>query len=194
MIRQSPELEFSDWLSPLAGAEEVSTIYVPVRMPTQNIAEQWHPFQRSKNVHMIHEIVRLSAENMFDRDELPIVWEWPDGPLKSGNITRRWFMHNWAKNVLHIKTKPRRDEATIIHILQVPDGRIAIHVHSRLPRLTDPDGVKMKWLVDGLVHMQFMRDDSQRYVYSVTQSQEKLLAVGELKKQGREHEALPWDD
>tara|TARA_R110000765_G_scaffold376382_1_gene467129 strand:- start:243 stop:494 length:252 start_codon:yes stop_codon:yes gene_type:complete len=53
------------------------------------------------------------------------------------------------------------------------DSPISIHVHSIRKRLTDPDGISCKAVIDGLVHSGILIDDSPTYVKEVTYSQEK---------------------
>ena len=50
---------------------------------------------------------------------------------------------------------------------------ISIHVHSIRKRLTDPDGLSCKAVIDGLVRCGILKDDSPKYVKEVTYSQEK---------------------
>jgi len=52
------------------------------------------------------------------------------------------------------------------------DQKCRIHVHSRRRRLADPDGISAKAAIDGLRLGGLLKDDSARYVKSVTFSQE----------------------
>ena len=53
------------------------------------------------------------------------------------------------------------------------DSPISIHVHSIRKRLTDPDGISAKAVIDGMVRCGILKDDSPTYVKEVTYSQEK---------------------
>ena len=49
-----------------------------------------------------------------------------------------------------------------------------LHVHSRRYRLADADGLSAKAVIDGIVQAGLLKDDSTKYVKSVTYSQEKI--------------------
>jgi hypothetical protein len=202
LITPYPEGDFANWLDPIWNSQEVEVIYIPLRMPTHNVAGNWSPFERKDAVSFIHEAVRISAENMFDRNEVPEEWEWLESPKADPIITRTWFLRRWVRLVLgrgnkknlNATHKLRRDECTIVDLRTASDGRWVVHIHSRLQRLTDPDGVKLKWLVDGLIKCQFFPDDSAMYIYSVTQSQEKLPTDKEMLDSGKaSRENLYWE-
>jgi len=53
------------------------------------------------------------------------------------------------------------------------DVRCSIHLHSKRHRLTDADGVCAKYVIDALIHVGLLRDDSPRWVSKVSFSQEK---------------------
>jgi hypothetical protein len=48
-----------------------------------------------------------------------------------------------------------------------------IHVHSYRKRLTDPDGICGKYVIDGLIHAGILPDDSAQEVHEVSFSQEQ---------------------
>jgi len=50
---------------------------------------------------------------------------------------------------------------------------VNIHVHSTRKRLADADGISAKAAIDGLIHAKILRDDSPKFVQSVTFSQEQ---------------------
>lgn len=50
---------------------------------------------------------------------------------------------------------------------------ISLHIHSVRKRLTDPDGVSAKAVIDGIVKAGLLPDDSARYIEEITFSQEK---------------------
>ena len=60
--------------------------------------------------------------------------------------------------------------------MQAFDKAVDINIHSKRHRLTDADGLCAKWVVDSIVDAGILRDDSPRYVKSVTFSQEKIGA------------------
>lgn len=51
--------------------------------------------------------------------------------------------------------------------------RYRIHVCARRKRLTDPDALCIKWVIDGLVKAKIIPDDSAKYVREVSYTQEK---------------------
>ena len=51
--------------------------------------------------------------------------------------------------------------------------RCNIHIHSKRKRLTDPDGVSGKAVLDGIVASGILQDDSAKFVKEVSKSQEK---------------------
>jgi len=51
-------------------------------------------------------------------------------------------------------------------------SRCSIQIHSKRPRLTDPDGVSAKAAIDGLRASGVLIDDSAKYVKEVSYSQE----------------------
>lgn len=53
------------------------------------------------------------------------------------------------------------------------DPPIRIHFHSLRHRLADSDGISGKAAIDGMVKAGILKDDSAKYVKSVTHSQEK---------------------
>ena len=53
------------------------------------------------------------------------------------------------------------------------DSHCRIHLHSKRKRLTDPDGISGKAVLDGLVYGGILPDDSAKQIESVTFSQEK---------------------
>ena len=52
-----------------------------------------------------------------------------------------------------------------------------IHIHSKRHRLTDPDGVCAKYVIDGLIHCGLLPDDSPHWIQSITFSQEKIAST-----------------
>jgi len=59
------------------------------------------------------------------------------------------------------------------------DKRRCIHVHSNRHRLTDPDGISAKAVIDGLREASVLVDDTARYVKEVSFSQALVEADGE---------------
>jgi len=185
--------QFHNLVETLSRVSEVECLYIPWPMPLYNQVTQWGRMQRHSNVKFIHEAVRLSTEHMFDREDIPLEWEWgsEECPLVSPNITLKWFDERWQAQVLAKKFKKGPNgrkiitpldhrECTVVELLQDPeDARYWIHVHNIRNRDHDEDGVATKWLVDGLVHAGFFPDDRKRYVAGVTQSQAK---PGDRKK------------
>jgi len=170
---------FEEMRESLRHATEVERIVIPWVMPTLNKAQNWHPFARAKNVHMIHEAVRLSSEHMFDREPLPDTWEWlsldKDGasscPLVSGWVKSSWFIEAWHKSVLGRRSIEPHGTGTIIELFKLEDGRTHVHIHSLLTKLRDSDGTYTKHAIDGLVHAQFFKDDSPEYMTGPTKTQ-----------------------
>jgi hypothetical protein len=54
--------------------------------------------------------------------------------------------------------------------------RCNIHVHSKRKRLADPDGISVKFVIDGLVKSNILRDDSCEFIEKISFSQEKINA------------------
>ena len=54
------------------------------------------------------------------------------------------------------------------------DTQCCIHIHSLRYRLTDPDGISAKAVIDGLVKTGILTDDTAKQVKEVTFSQEKI--------------------
>ena len=54
------------------------------------------------------------------------------------------------------------------------DTRVSINVHSLRYRLTDPDGISAKAVIDGMVKAGILADDTSKQVEKVTFSQEKI--------------------
>lgn len=210
------ESNFKAMLRMLQQAEEIEVLCIPWRMPLHNEVTQWHRMQRAQNAHFIHEAVRLSAEHLFDREDVPDKWEWgsldKDGnlscPVVDPNITRRWFNQRWAKVVLakrhrkDRKTKKKlppvldESEATIVEMLSEPDGRTHIHVHTMTTKPHDEDGVHVKYLIDGLRKAGLLTDDDTRYVSGVTQSQGPAVRGRSTPKSGapkERHEPTPHE-
>jgi len=50
---------------------------------------------------------------------------------------------------------------------------ISIHIHSIRNRLTDPDGLCAKYVVDAIVSAGILSDDSAKEIYRISYSQEK---------------------
>lgn len=157
-------------------AVEVDRVVVPLIPPTLNDAQNWHPMQRMKIVRAIHEAVRLSVENMFDRQPWPDQWEWGSGeaPLKDGWVSKEWFLKYWHKNVLTRKTYEPAGTGTIIEIMRLGDNRHHVHFHVMLARLRDPDQTYIKHMLDGLVHAGMFEDDNARIIAGVTKTQQKV--------------------
>jgi len=170
--------------------EPYERIYVPTLFPTQNVVMGWHPLQRSKSVSAIHKMVELCAESYMGEVKLPddYTFDWAESGLVNNQELRwDWFQKWWLKSVLglgksrkvkgkRVKSQPRplkEGTHTIIELHHV-GNKTAIHVHSVRARLTDEDGVSCKAIVDALVCAGFFPDDRAKYVYSVTQSQEKI--------------------
>jgi hypothetical protein len=53
------------------------------------------------------------------------------------------------------------------------DSPVRVHFHSLRHRLADSDGISGKAAIDGMVKANLLKDDSAKYVKSVTHSQEK---------------------
>ena len=51
--------------------------------------------------------------------------------------------------------------------------RACLHIHSYRKRLTDPDGVSAKAVIDGIVKAGLLPDDSTEYIAQVSYGQEK---------------------
>lgn len=205
---------FRRMLEMLRQAEEIEVLCVPWRMPLHNEVTNWHRMQRAANAHFIHEAVRLSAEHMFDREDVPDRWEWAatdrDGnnscPLATNEVTRKWFNGRWAKQVLAKKSRKDRKtkkkmppvlderEATIVEMLSEPDGRTHIHVHTMTVRPHDEDGVHVKYLIDGMRKAGLIVEDDTRYVSGVTQSQGPVSQPKPKKSDPpRRHEPTPHE-
>jgi len=54
------------------------------------------------------------------------------------------------------------------------DSQVDIIVHSKRHRLTDEDGLSAKWVIDSIVGIGILEDDSPKEVRSVSFSQEKI--------------------
>ncbi len=54
-------------------------------------------------------------------------------------------------------------------------ARCNIHVHSKRKRLADPDGISAKFIIDGLVKSNVLRDDSCEFIEKISFSQEKAV-------------------
>jgi len=50
------------------------------------------------------------------------------------------------------------------------DQRVCIHVHSKRRRLTDPDGIYAKAVIDGLTSGGILLDDSAKFIKEVSNS------------------------
>jgi hypothetical protein len=159
-----------------ASAQETDRILVPLIPPTLNDAQNWHPMQRAKIVHMIHEAVRLSTEHMFDREPWPEEWEWGSGdaPLVGGWVTRAWFIERWHTQVLRRKTCEPAGTGTVIEILRLGDNRHHVHFHVMLAKLRDEDQTYTKHMLDGLVHAGMFPDDNHRVIEGVTKTQQQV--------------------
>lgn len=197
MKLQSVDSQFHHMVAAFNQVREVECIYIPWPMPLNNQVTQWGRMQRHQNVKFIHEAVRLSSEHMFDREDIPLEWEWlAEGcPKVDNRVTLKWFDERWQAQILAKRFQkgpngrkiiPPLDhrECTVVELLRSPDDpRYWIHIHNIRVREHDEDGIATKWLVDGLRLVGFFPDDKKRYVASVTQSQakpkgkEKLLLV-----------------
>ena len=54
------------------------------------------------------------------------------------------------------------------------NSQCSINIHSKRFRLTDPDGVSAKAVIDGMVRAGLFADDSAKQITEVTFSQEKI--------------------
>ena len=61
------------------------------------------------------------------------------------------------------------------------DTPCGIHIHSLRHRLTDPDGISGKAVIDGLVHAGVFTDDTTEQIKEITFSQEKIGKTEEEK-------------
>mgnify|MGYP001614894921 CR=1 FL=1 len=52
------------------------------------------------------------------------------------------------------------------------DKKFCINIHSKRRRLTDPDGISGKAVIDGLAEGGIFADDSSKYIQKVSFSQE----------------------
>lgn len=54
------------------------------------------------------------------------------------------------------------------------DTRVSINIHSRRYRLTDPDGISAKAVLDGMVKTGILADDTAKQIKQITFSQEQI--------------------
>ena len=86
----------------------------------------------------------------------------------------------FVKNQLSVSTpnvEPcTRNEAARANAAEAFDAPVSIHIHSLRNRPADADGLCAKWIIDSLVEVGLLADDSPRQVKSVTFSQEQIGA------------------
>lgn len=149
-------------------------IAIPLEFPRNNDVLKWLPVTRKVAVQLIKEAVRVSAENVFTKHPTPkFSWEWEECWLANKMVKWDWFVGRWKKIVLCDRKVMRPESWTFAELHRTRTGLHHIHVHSVRARLTDPDGISSKALLDGLVSAGFFPDDNRNYIHGVTHSQEK---------------------
>ena len=66
------------------------------------------------------------------------------------------------------------DEAAKANEIKKIDAQVSIHLHSKRHKLADADGLCAKWVIDSIVSVGILQDDSPKEVKSVSYSQEKV--------------------
>jgi len=58
-------------------------------------------------------------------------------------------------------------------LIKTKDKKACIHVHSCRHRLADPDGISIKYALDGIVETGILRGDDDKFIKEISFSQEK---------------------
>jgi hypothetical protein len=99
------------------------------------------------------------------------------------NGTRRITIKDTASLSIADLEQIIRNESLATCEIEEVDTPCNVHILSKRKRFADADGVSAKAAIDGIVHGGVLPDDSPKFVYEVSYSQEKC-------KKGEEEETI----